>query len=62
MSKSNEKAIKDRALLSTQRVGDRNAVDQARVFEILEKFAARSSEGYSTPALRSSDMYLTTST
>ena len=37
---------------------DRDALDQARVFEVLDKFGAQGSEGYSTP-LCSSDTYLT---
>ena len=57
-----EKEIKYRTLLSTESELDRNStVDQARVFEILDKFAAQGSEGYSTPTLCSSDTYLTTS-
>ena len=56
-----EKAIKYGTLLSTESEWDRNAVDHAKVFEILDKFAAKGSEGYSTPPLCSNDTYLTTS-
>ena len=66
MSESTERAvereIKYRTLLSTESERDRTTVDQARVFEILVKFAAQGSEGYPTPPLCSSDTYLTTST
>ena len=46
-----EKAIKYGTLLTTEGEWDRNALDQAKVSEILDKFAAQSNEGYSTPTL-----------
>ena len=57
-----EKAIEYGTLLSAESEWNRSTIDQARVFEILNKFAAHGSEGYSTPPLCSSDRYLTTST
>jgi hypothetical protein len=50
-----EKAIKYGSVLSKTREWDGNSLDQARVFEILTKFATQGSERYSTPPLCSSD-------
>ena len=63
MSKSTERAVEKPAkystLLTTESKWDRDGFDQARVFQILEKFAAQGSEGYSTLPVCSSDIYLT---
>ena len=55
--KAVEEAIKYGAVLSTEREGDGNALDQDGVSEVPNK----GSEGYYTPPLCSSDTYLTTS-
>ena len=57
--KAAEKPIKYSTLLTTESKWDRDGLDRARVFEILEKFAAQGSEGYSTPPVCSSYTYLT---
>ena len=54
-----EKPIKYSTLLTTGSKWDGDGFDQARVFEILEKFAAQGSEEYSTPLVCSTDTYLT---
>ena len=54
-----EKPIKYSALLTTESKWDRGGLDQTSVVEILDKFAAQGSEGYSTLPLCSSDTYLT---
>ena len=54
-----EKPIKYSTLLTTGSKRDKDGLDQASVFEILEKFAAQGSEGYSTPLVCSSGTYLT---
>ena len=63
MSQSTERAVEKPAkyntLLTTESKWDGDGFDQARVFEILEKFAAQGSEEYSTPLVCSTDTYLT---
>ena len=54
-----EKPIEHTTLLSTESKWDRDGLDQARVFEILDKFATQGSEGYSSHPFCSSDTYLT---
>jgi hypothetical protein len=65
MSESTEKATKEaiqyETELSAQKEWDGSALEQARVFENIKKFAAQGSEGYSTPPLCSGDAYLITS-
>ena len=60
-TKAVEEAIKYGAVLSTEREGDGNALDQDGVPEVPKRFSTKGSEGYYTPSLCSSDTYLTTS-
>ena len=59
--KAVEEAIKYGAVLSTEREGEGDALDQDGVSEGPKRFATKGSEGYYTPPPCSSDTYLTTS-